>query len=599
MMHPRRHTNGFTLTEVLVATALSAVVLGTIFVLFVAASSTSQQGYQRIEGYEMARQVFALMERDLQAAYTSREFGENFQFAGLPQGFTFVGLTGANINQNAADPNFARITYVIYYGDPENAAPNGRSTDLRLPGSGTITLVERDMPPRPGEEAVVDFNDPANPNDDVVVRPAFAVETAENLDTVVTYSMLRYVEPGVSDLDAYPSVFDPTQGRTVDLWTWYENNRAVPDPGNPANLILAERPEDAIGFDFRLRTPDGRLLVPSFADPATLADATLVPEEADIVRNARRRELYLRMIAGDPLLPDLWSALRVTDTFNNRPTPRTPGDFVIADNIYLPAKNFGEWRDNLNVFWNGSTLTIPVDDPAETDPPRFNVVLPLSGQRYNGNYNNPNIDTAFLPGERTIRDLDGDIVGRSRTLTERKDRSNFAYSIAQRGWALPEGQRPPDATETLRYWGSTYWSTVYNIKDNLGQANGIVSPLEIGGDPAVFLDVNPALLPPNIQGADWTFRHVPVNTVNFSATASGWPADNNGDGWPDVPGAAFSTGTPLNPRLPEQIDVQLDIIVESPFPGVTEFVRRFEQTITVPAGYSRKSNPDAVVGELS
>jgi len=219
----RTGRSGFTLTEVLVASTLSVVVLGTLFVLFTAASRTSQQGYQRIEGYEMARQVFALMERDLQAAFTASEYGDVYKFVGTPLGFMFVGLTGANISQSSADPSFARVSYVIYAGDPEdpNNNPANPAHEAPLFGSNVFPLVERDIPRREGE--------------------TIPLEQAEAGDSIITYSMLRFVEPNVSDLDAYPAV------NGQEFWRWYANAAGNLE-SNPEFTTNVERPGDVIGW---------------------------------------------------------------------------------------------------------------------------------------------------------------------------------------------------------------------------------------------------------------------------------------------------------------------------------------------------------------
>lgn len=141
---------GFSLVELLVATAIMSVVLAGLAAVFAGSIRAVRQGYRMHDSYEMARGAFATMERDVTTAFTARDRGDYYNFFGTPRGFTFVGVAG-NYQGPGANPdsNMSRITYVI-----------------RRNAAGDFTDID------------------GNP--------------------VRTYQLIRYVERNVSDLSSFP-----------------------------------------------------------------------------------------------------------------------------------------------------------------------------------------------------------------------------------------------------------------------------------------------------------------------------------------------------------------------------------------------------------
>jgi type II secretory pathway pseudopilin PulG len=229
---------GFTLVELLVALAIFITVMAIVALVFSAAVRTTKQGAQNQEAFELARAAMRLFERDLSRAFTNRDHGDVYSFYGTPIGFTYVGMIAVD-GQDAY--NLARVTYVIYHNSLN-----------QLTG---------------------------------------AVGQYETVDGAIvpTYNLLRYVEPGVDNLDAYESPWTTT---------------ASLDSNNPTLEDLVQRNvfEANCGTDLACQ---------------------------EVVERTARREIWIRMLAGgDTDVPSAWDEL---DLFLDRGL--RPDDFVIGENI--------------------------------------------------------------------------------------------------------------------------------------------------------------------------------------------------------------------------------------------------------------------------
>ena len=161
----QRRSSGFTLTEILVAVAVFSIVMGAIAGVYIAGVRTVRRGEQVIASNEESRLVFNTLERDLTTAFTSRAYGDYYQFYGTPVGMTFVGLT-RSYESRSTTPNLARITYAL----------------MKDEGLGYFdtTVYDEDT-------------------DSFVEGIAF------------TCPLLRYVEPNAEDLDAFPIDWEKTE----------------------------------------------------------------------------------------------------------------------------------------------------------------------------------------------------------------------------------------------------------------------------------------------------------------------------------------------------------------------------------------------------
>ena len=86
---------GFSLVELLVASAIFLVLLGGIAALYSNALRTVLFGYQAQGAFEKVRASLSVLERDLAGAFSARPYGDRYNFFGTGQGFTFVGRLDA------------------------------------------------------------------------------------------------------------------------------------------------------------------------------------------------------------------------------------------------------------------------------------------------------------------------------------------------------------------------------------------------------------------------------------------------------------------------------------------------------------------------
>ena len=244
----RSERGGFTLSEMLVSTAIFTVIMAAVASLFVASLHAVKAGRQVMDANEESRMAYAVLERDLNSAFTARDRGATFQFYGTPIGFSYVGLARAYDPTSSRD-NLSRVTYFVH--------PTVRS-------KGFSSAVTNDL----GES-----------------------------DEVRTYAMLRYIEPGVDNLDVFP----------ID-WATLENDSPV---------VAAEL--DAV---------------------RALADAW-PPHIVEAMMRAKRRQLWIRLLA-EPFTQEEIDA-GVDDGFpsfwdEDFPRPageiwRDPRDYVLAENL--------------------------------------------------------------------------------------------------------------------------------------------------------------------------------------------------------------------------------------------------------------------------
>jgi prepilin-type N-terminal cleavage/methylation domain-containing protein len=352
-MRPRKRTQGFTLVELLVAMAIFVTIMGGVTVLFTGAVRTVRQGNQIIDVFGMGRGALEVMARDLGTAFTARELGQYHQFYGRPNGFTFVG--------KLSDGRLGRVTYAIHPDVDSDAFETTMlepwqnvweravtkadeiAVEQRLSDTDRVNLLQatsslfQSAYPAPGgyfvpldESLALGTNNPVN-----LTAVEFSVR-------VQSHALLRYEEPGITDLDVFPPVYD-TNGNRYD-WPYL-------DPVNPAADSAAGLPFESAegafygqllravtrgGRDLRLLAAD--LTVQVRGDQSS-APYALNPAAIDDLIDAQRRDLWVRLIAGDPSLPvRFWGD--PGNPFDPVGTTRNPLDHVIAERILVTADLF-------------------------------------------------------------------------------------------------------------------------------------------------------------------------------------------------------------------------------------------------------------------
>ena len=256
------HRAGFSLVELLVAMGVFGVVMAGITLLFVSSVRSVKQGTQNIDAFSTARNTFNVVERDLTTAFTARERGDYYSFFGSPIGFTFIGVVNTRAYSGDVNryDNLARITYVLHVSDGNIESGGVRSNS---------------------------FN-PDNP-------AANVVKTAGS--PVKTFALIRYVEPGVSNLDDFPV-------------NW--NARAY-STDNPNPETLADYANN---------------LIPAVS--LTGLDGNQANAVVDELRKASRRETWIRLLSGE-----VGRAWNLPGQTNTGLLNKFAADYVISDGIIL------------------------------------------------------------------------------------------------------------------------------------------------------------------------------------------------------------------------------------------------------------------------
>lgn len=327
---------GFTLAELLVAMVIFLTLMGGVAALYAGAARTVQQGQRAIQNFETARALMSALDQDLKAAFTARQYGQYFQFFGRPEGFMFVGqlangqlgrvtyVTNPNVNTKTFETSvYERWDFVKQRMERQTRAWAQR---YNLDADAAWATVEAAF--------LASYPPPATP--DSLVE--FSV-------TITTQSLLRYVEPGVNDLNT----FDLSKIRQAvnSAMNW-----PIFDPDNPyydqpdgdgdaiandgiagtlyAQMLAAINPQAPLNISSA--TDMRNLLLQAQVDAAQNQQFLYVmrPQFITVLLQAKQREIWLRLLADDTSmgLPSFWK------------DPQNPGDlrpdrrdYVIADDI--------------------------------------------------------------------------------------------------------------------------------------------------------------------------------------------------------------------------------------------------------------------------
>lgn len=307
---------GYTLPEILVAMVILVVIMSGVVTLFSGAVGTVRGSYQMMDAFSMARSAASAIERDLAAAFTAREQGAYYQFYGRPEGFMFVGAM-----QNG---EIGRVTYVlhpiVFSGTPENCDlwKSGDRLETEIIESAKSTLFRiGDQAMRHGLVSGMIKSDAeafAAAAQDAVLAAYQGVIPADILldntpDVQVelrvmtrTYALLRYEEPGVTDLDNFTLPEDlvwPYVAPELSS-TGIVHDSDEYDRSNRGNTGLYHEMLSAINPQVYDDTYDMRTLL-----WRQNQNVSLNMINADVVKkilDAKRREIWVRMLSGDPAL---------------------------------------------------------------------------------------------------------------------------------------------------------------------------------------------------------------------------------------------------------------------------------------------------------
>lgn len=332
-----RAMRGMSLVELLVATVLFIVLLAGLSALFTGAISATRTGYLNMEAFERVRGSLKIIEQDLTGAFTAREYGDYYQFFGGPQGFCFVGTV-----ENAG---LARVTYVVHptaeaveftashvetYGDVHTRLRN------HVQSYGDATVFARFL------GAIGDqLPGVPDPNLEAAQLPAALREAIVDFPEihVTTQSLVRFVEIGVNDLDTFEIVrangtflqwpeldlddpnndfYDANDPDSLRLYIYLLdafNPYVLPNDFIPAGV------EDLQGLILAANPNDDMRVIYANSDTTTMTRDTL-----ETLYRAKRREIWIRMLAGEDGLPNFWGD--PNNALDQRPKAE---DYVVTD----------------------------------------------------------------------------------------------------------------------------------------------------------------------------------------------------------------------------------------------------------------------------
>ncbi|GMV91970.1 MAG: hypothetical protein AMXMBFR82_17480 [Candidatus Hydrogenedentota bacterium] len=539
-MSRTHRVRGFTLVELLIATALFSIIMAAIVTLFVASLHAVKSAYLASDAYETSRGAFAVVERDLTTVFTMRDYGDYYQFYGTPQGMSMIGLVR---DPDGGSTTLGRITYVMLPVVIKNSADTFAVTDpFNLPQLNT-----RPVP----IQMTNDGGTPADPLDDTV--DDFFVGTA---------ALVRFVEPGVEDLDTYP--FD-----------WDELNAAFPtNPELPVPTI-AEQLDAATGVTNGWSDVNRRI--------------RLTPAEQELLA-AKKRELWISMLSaqdfwttyltfGQEVYPNAWGYFdRNGDPVRGWLVPRDnfdndgdgfvdeddelildPRDYVVAENIGLVTPINAAHFVPLYPMQSFH----PLSDPVRSLYP-INVQATLSTQVSSPiSFGNLTVKT-YVNG---VFDTTTDIpISPTMSLEDLLDRFNYDF--------------PGDPDDVPGVYAVVNGGTI-----EIGPEQ-YYNPVTGDPDPSVQFsftfgnDTSGVLRALGLYGQ--FFRYGRVLATSELDVRSSWNSALN-------VGTTANVGNPLTPRLPEIVALRLPFAYERPYPTAPQFERNLEQVIDVPTAYSRSA----------
>lgn len=339
-----RSAHGFTLVELLVSIAILLLLFGAVVTMFVASIRAVKAGYQVAEAMETQRGAFHIMEQDLSAVFTSRDYGDFYQFHGGAYGMTMVGLV------RAADQyvTLGRITYVLHRNVRPEAVEVGENAAGDSVYAPTMSLLRYVEPGVTSLDSYSFYDDEGNPKtwNDLISDP----ELGSTLETVLRDGC--DCDPSATDLDS--ARIELLKAKKRDLWIGMLSGR---DPNMPNVWITDAQIKFAQANGLAVPEPELYLRIDRDGDPVTLvADDYVVAENI-------RSELPIPGVpaAGSPAVN--WSFLDA-DTHPyfvyGQVRPNTVVDLRDGDDIdeASPTAAGPWWRTTWNsalnlAHWNG------------------------------------------------------------------------------------------------------------------------------------------------------------------------------------------------------------------------------------------------------
>lgn len=545
----RRSQAGFTLTELLVATAIFVILMSALVTLFSSAIAAVRQGYASIDTFETGRMAMTTFSRDLNGAFTAREHGDTYTFYGRPDSFMFVGAL--------ANGQIGRVSYVVH------SSPGNPTVRMKVSERwGVVEANLRRQAERIARQRGYSGGYPAlfadqtvDVVDDFYFYRDFSGTRRYNADEWVEFdvevelaSLVRYEETGASDLDTFNMYvkLDGT-GLPVNLeWPYIDpmdpTKDTVTAPATDGNkqqefLLGAFDPTPFdLNYDmrdmFQLINGAGGVAHPVTGDRLFLR--ALGPDTFEQMLKARKREFWLRMLSGESMgLPTLtpdasygsvgyWHDERL-----NRPNTRNMrvlNEYLIADGIV--ARTILQQPD--------SQLPLYIDVDGNSNPSPADIF--------------PDI-------------LDAEV--------------KFAYG---------DGSNAPQ----------TYFNDIQNLRDPENPDGNTGGP-----NPDDYVPSIPILLGKNGVYFGVGFFN-DGNLVAADKALADTMLSSNTRVDPSNPAQRISNpaklGSPLAPRLPSVVMTDFWVTRARTRPGAPDILKRFTQTVQIPTAQGRSSTTTIAQG---
>ncbi len=155
----RGAARGFTLPELLISMAILSILTLALFMLFRSSLSAFKSTKKAMDASEETHTAFRVLERDLAQGYAAKHYGDSANFFGCPYGFSMIATLDA-----AGQARTARVSYVVH-------------SFAGIKAVETLSDAADDMP-------------------------------------LLTFGIIRYIEPGVDKLNEYPVQWPDYTGPT-------------------------------------------------------------------------------------------------------------------------------------------------------------------------------------------------------------------------------------------------------------------------------------------------------------------------------------------------------------------------------------------------
>lgn len=501
---------GFTLIELLVSMAIFVTIMAGVAIMFNAAVRVTKQGYQNQIAYETMRGTIDTIERDLTNSFVARDTGHKHTFYGSPIGFTFIGIISTDGDSHY---NLGRITYVIY---------GGNNPEL----TKTFEAAEDEDTTQAFEDDPINFT----------------------LDRT-TYSLLRFVEPGVEDLESFPI-------------NWTSGVQAF-ETGNTLQTEISGALTQAYDNGLCRGDTDDDFLV---SNPALINSPELFnyPCLEEVVK-AKKRELWLRMLAGDPNLPNFWTNLQVRAGDIADDAFLDPAEYVLAENILHIERN--------------TTLAFDESDFVESEK-RFNP---------------DNRNTYSSVNARFVRPFDAfsvnpfiDPDGLDLAIIEPLDADHLSYNLTE-AYRIQDYLFTQNDQNKFTHQNYFFAYREFREQNRLDENGFFVQEINSQGVSSYFED-GTELWESEIEARRFAYWNDTRNLEHNKALSASNIMINSGLNNDQLPAEDIISTQPdiIDPTLPESILIELAFFYPSPYPGAPDFQKVFTHTINLPTAYKRK-----------